>query len=82
MTSPVKAIANSKDDENTESIAKGSNNYNRQLPKSDFTPALKLEAVNFANRTSFELAAKRFKVDSSSIYKWRKNEDKLKIKML
>jgi hypothetical protein len=28
------------------------------------------------------LAAKRFKVDSSSIYKWRKNEDKLKIKML
>jgi transposase-like protein len=75
----MKAIANLNDDDNTQSIAKGFNNYNRKLPKSDFTPAFKLDEVNFANQTFYELAAKRFKVDSSSIYKWRKIEEKLKI---
>jgi transposase-like protein len=81
MSSPVKAIANLKDDENAAEIVKGSGSSSsiKVYPNSKYTPEFKMEAIKFAKETSNQIAAKRFKVDRTSIYKWRKSEDELKM---
>jgi hypothetical protein len=73
MGSPVKAIAFMNDDDKLSKIAK-----RRRHPKAYYN-ALKLEAINYAKETSYELAGEKFQVHPHSIHKWCKTEDELKM---
>jgi transposase-like protein len=68
MSTPEKAIiANLKEND------EGSNSRRKRLKS--YTPAFKLEAINFAKETSYEVAGLRFHIHRHTISRWHKTED-------
>jgi transposase-like protein len=77
MSRPEKAMANLKNEEEIEEIVKGSCSVIRN--NRIFTPALRLEAINFAKETSTQLASEKFQVNKLTVLRWRQEEE---LKML
>jgi transposase-like protein len=74
----MKTIANFNNKKKATEISKGSNSIRRRH-NSYYSPALKLEAINFAKQTSYEMASKRFQVHTKSVRNWHKSEDEIKM---